>query len=85
MAHTCNRKGERIDAFMFSQSDGVSNNACDIRSDADDDKVNDRDNDIVIAHELITLKIPLRMMSQTQIPMIPMHTPNVQDMANSLS
>ena len=51
MAHICNRKGERIDAFVFSQSDeGVSHNACHKGSHADDDKECDSNNDIVIAH-----------------------------------
>ena len=43
MAHVCNRKGEQIDAFMLSQSEkNVSDNSCDIGSDASDD---DDDND----------------------------------------
>ena len=52
MAHVCNRKGEEIDAFVFSQSDkNVSDNSCDIGSDAsdNDDKESDSDNDILIA------------------------------------
>ena len=43
MAHVCNRKGEQIDAFVLSQSEkNVSDNSCDIGSDASDD---DDDND----------------------------------------
>ena len=55
MTHVCNRKGEQIDAFVFSQSGkNGSDNFCDIGSDASDDnddvKESDSDNDIVISH-----------------------------------